>query len=198
LKNKFDTLIDSYIDNKIGISNMFLSTELADMLAAKLHKLHAQDKLRLAGIGTGGLFNKDKSIRGDKVMWLDRKHEDSVENEFLDLIDEFVLYLNRTCFTCITGYEFHFTFYEIGTFYKKHIDQFKNNDSRQYSMVCYLNEDWKQGDGGELRVFQKDIEDVAPMHRKCVFFKSDELEHEVLKTNKERLSITGWFKINGV
>jgi SM-20-related protein len=198
LKNKFDTLIDTYIDNKIGISNTFLSPELADKLADKLRKLHAQDKLRLAGIGTGGLFNKDKSIRGDKVMWLDRKHEDPLENEFLDIIDDFVLHLNRTCYACITGYEFHFTYYEAGTFYKRHIDQFINNESRQFSMVCYLNKDWQKGDGGELRVFHRDIEDIEPTHCKCVFFKSDELEHEVLKTNKERLSITGWFKINGV
>jgi SM-20-related protein len=33
------------------------------------------------------------------------------------------------------------------------------------------------------------------MNGKGVFFKSGELEHEVLLANKMRMSITGWLKI---
>jgi Rps23 Pro-64 3,4-dihydroxylase Tpa1-like proline 4-hydroxylase len=64
--------------------------------------------------------------------------------------DHFILFLNSTCYTGITGYEFHYTLYEAGTFYKKHIDQFRNDKSRAYSMIMYLNAAWKEGDGGEL------------------------------------------------
>ncbi|HTN18129.1 MAG TPA: 2OG-Fe(II) oxygenase [Chitinophagaceae bacterium] len=139
-----------------------------------------------------------KSVRTDVIYWLDRAHNDTVENDFFDLMDAFVLHLNSTCYTGITGYEFHYALYEKGSFYKKHLDQFRNNESRQYSMIMYLNEDWMQGDGGELCIYPagKQIQNISPENGKSVFFKSSELEHEVLLTNKPRLSITGWLKIN--
>ncbi len=110
-------------------------------------------------------------------------------------MDSFILYLNKTCYTSITSYEFHYTLYEKGSFYKRHIDQFRGNDSRQYSMIMYLNNDWQENDGGELCVYQNDSrESINPTAGKTVFFKSNELEHEVLISNKPRMSITGWLK----
>ena len=112
-------------------------------------------------------------------------------------MDSFVLYLNATCYTGITGYEFHYTLYETGSFYKKHLDQFRNNDSRKYSMIMYLNTDWVIADGGELCIHHTGhLQHVNPTNGKTVFFQSNELEHEVLVTNKARMSITGWLKVN--
>ena len=98
--------------------------------------------------------------------------------------------------TGINGYEFHYALYETGSFYKKHIDQFRNNPSRQYSMIIYLNTDWVAGDGGQLSIHQvgKASQEIDPTGGKTVFFKSSELEHEVLVANKPRISITGWLK----
>jgi SM-20-related protein len=111
-------------------------------------------------------------------------------------MDKFVRYLNRTCYTGITGYEFHYALYEQGSFYKRHLDQFKNNTSRAYSIIMYLNADWQEKDGGELVLYHLDhIQTIAPMNGKCVFFKSSELEHEVLITHQPRMSITGWLKV---
>ena len=113
------------------------------------------------------------------------------------MIDLFVLHLNSTCYTGIIAYEFHYVYYESGSFYKKHIDQFKNNDSRQYTMIFYLNENWELKDGGELCIHHSEkLQNISPQNGKSVFFKSSEVLHEVLTTNKERFSITGWFKIN--
>jgi SM-20-related protein len=110
-------------------------------------------------------------------------------------MDQFVIHLNGSCFTGITGYEFHYALYEEGSFYKKHIDQFRNNDSRQFTVIVYLNEDWQLADGGELCIYHLDhLQHISPANAKCVFFKSSELPHEVLVTNKPRLSITGWLK----
>ncbi|WP_082468488.1 2OG-Fe(II) oxygenase [Pedobacter sp. R20-19] len=112
-------------------------------------------------------------------------------------MDKFVLYLNQTCYTGITGYEFHYTLYEPGTYYAKHIDQFQNNGSRQYSMIMYLNADWKTEDGGELCIYQNETpQNISPDSGKSVFFRSSDLLHEVLVTHKQRMSITGWLKIN--
>lgn len=149
-----------------------------------------------AGTGNQALVNQDKSVRGDVIYWLDRQHNNAHENTFFDVMDAFVVYLNRSCYTGITGYEFHYTLYETGSFYRKHLDQFRNNDSRQYSMIIYLNTGWLPADGGQLSIYHAngDAQQVDPSSGKTVFFKSSELEHEVQLTNKPRLSITGWLK----
>jgi len=195
LEKIFDCLIDSFIKDKVGIAENFLSVSLAAHLKNNLIGLFENKKLLNAGVGNATVVNQDKLIRSDMIYWLDRKHENQYENDFFDLMDEFVLYLNRTCYTGITGYEFHYTLYESGTFYKKHIDQFQQNGSRQYSMIMYLNADWKAADGGELRIHHVEEEqNISPDNGKSVFFKSSDLAHEVLLTNKQRMSITGWLK----
>ena len=191
----FDTLIKSFIENKVGIAEDFLSESLSLHLKENLITLYREKLLRIAGIGETINSKQDTLFRSDIIYWLDRKHNDVYENIFFDLMDSFVHFLNETCYTAITSYEFHYTLYEKGSFYKKHIDQFRNNDSRQYSMIMYLNNDWKENDGGELRIHHENrIENISPLNGKSVFFKSSELEHEVLISNKPRMSITGWLK----
>lgn len=192
----FDCLIDSYIKDKVGIAENFLSLPLAAHLTANLLALFNDQQLISAGTGNALVVNQDKLVRSDVIYWLDRSHKNQYENVFFDLMDKFIVYLNQTCYTGITGYEFHYTLYDPGTFYKKHIDQFKNNGSRQYSMIMYLNIGWAFGDGGELCIYHLDhTQNISPENGKSVFFKSSDLAHEVLVTNKQRLSITGWLKI---
>ena len=62
------------------------------------------------------------------------------------------------------------------------------------SVVLYLNEQWAEDDGGELRLFTEPTIDVPPTGGKLVLFLSDSLEHQVLPTRRERLSLTGWFR----
>ena len=198
LENIFNTLINSFIDDKVGIAENFLSTSLAAHLKNNLAKLYADNQLHSAGTGNNTLAVQNKSARTDIIYWLDRKHNNQYENDFFDLMDSFIIHLNKTCFTGITGYEFHYTLYEKGSFYKKHIDQFRNNDSRKYSMIMYLNEGWQLADGGELCIQHNDHQQkISPVNGKTVFFKSNELEHEVLLNNKPRMSITGWLKTGG-
>ncbi len=189
----FDILIDSFLADNIGLDKDFLSAVMAAGLKANLLVRISNKELEYAGTGNAALVAHDKKVRGDMIYWLDRKHNDTHENGFLDLMDSFVIYLNSTCYTGITGYEFHYALYETGSFYKKHFDQFKNNTGRRFTMIMYLNEDWKTGDGGELCIHTDGTtQNISPDNRKGVFFKSSELEHEVLVTNKPRISITGW------
>ena len=170
---------------------------LALHLKENLNALYANKEFRQAGTGNDELSVKNKLVRSDMIYWLDKKHNNQYENDFFELMDLFVSHLNSTCYTGITGYEFHYALYETGSFYTKHLDQFRNNDSRKYSMILYLNPDWKQTDGGELRIFHNNsTQDIAPINGTSVFFKSSELEHEVLPTNKPRMSITGWLKVD--
>ena len=195
MRTIFDSLIDSFIQDKVGIADDFLSKILSAHLKENLIALYADKQLLLAGTGNLTGLTHNKLTRSDKIYWLDREHNNVHENSFFELMDSFVRYLNSSCYTGITGYEFHYTLYEKGSFYKRHLDQFRNNKSREYSMIMYLNDNWQQQDGGELCVFHNDhLQTIAPQNGKCVFFKSSELEHEVLLTHQPRLSITGWLK----
>jgi SM-20-related protein len=195
LQEIFDVLINSFIETKIGITANFLSKELSAHLVDNLHTLYDNNRMQAAGTGNDTLAVQNKLVRSDMIYWLDRKHEDQYENAFFDLMDSFVEHLNSSCYTGITGYEFHYALYETGSFYKKHLDQFRNNESRQYSMIIYLNENWMEGDGGQLSISHEGVDyQIDPTGGKSVFFKSSELEHEVLVTNKPRMSITGWLK----
>jgi SM-20-related protein len=195
----FEELISGFLEKRVGISNAFLSEELALQLKGNLMALYDKEELELAGIGNAHLLSHNKDIRRDKIFWLDRANEDKHENAFFDFIDEFVAYLNQTCFAGIKSYEFHYALYEKGAFYKKHLDQFKLDSGRAFSMIMYLNEGWVEGDGGELKIYQEaDFQIISPENRKCVFFKSDELPHEVLPSNVKRMSVTGWLKTTAI
>ena len=195
MQKVFDALIDGYLLDKVGISENFLNLALSKNLKENLVKLFEEKKLISAKTGIGNETNLNTAVRSDKIFWLDRIHENTHEIAFFDIMDEFVVYLNQTCYTGITSYEFHYALYEKGSFYKKHFDQFKSNASRQYTMIFYLNTDWKLADGGELCVYFKDSsQNISPTNGKSVFFKSSELEHEVLLSHAQRMSITGWFR----
>lgn len=195
MENSFEDLIASYIKDKVGISKHFLSNNLANHLKENLISLNKDRLLISAGIGNSEKLSFDGTIRSDSIYWLDKKHNNAFENEFFVQIEAFIDYLNSSCYTGITGYEFHYSLYEPGDFYLKHLDQFKNNPSRKYSMISYLNSDWQESDGGELLIHQlNNNQKINPTQGKTVFFKSDELVHEVLVTNNTRMSITGWLK----
>lgn len=184
------------MDSKVGIAQDFLNVPLAKHLKNNLIKLYQNRLMNSAGTGNEQAAVLNRLVRSDMIYWLDRKHNDVHENDFFDLMDSFVLYLNQTCYTGIKSYEFHYTLYEKGSFYQKHTDQFQQNGSRAFSMVMYLNENWTTKDGGELCIYHLDnVQQVTPTNGKSVFFKSDELAHEVLQTNTPRMSITGWLKV---
>jgi SM-20-related protein len=191
----FETLIESYLENKVGLSLDFLDANLCEQLANNILKLKEQELLQVAGIGNDSKLQNNQTIRRDTIYWLDKKNNNEFENAFFEKMDAFVSYLNETCYTGITGYEFHYALYEKGAFYKRHLDQFQDNSSRQFSMITYLNPNWKPEDGGELKIYDKENNStIEPKQGTTVFFKSSELEHEVLETNTTRMSVTGWLK----
>ena len=193
--HNFDVLIDSFLENKIGIDEAFLSPALSTGLQANIRSLQQAQLLNNAGIGNSDLKDEHQKMRGDQIYWLDKSHTNIFEQEFLSLVEAFVACLNETCYTGITGYEFHYAVYGKGTFYKRHKDQFRNNSRRKFSLISYLNDNWLEADGGELLVYHEETEQrIAPRAKTAVFFRSDEMEHEVDTTQLERLSITGWLK----
>jgi len=191
----FELLINRYIDSKVGMVDSFLTPELTASLRENVVRLFDQNELHPAGVGNGAKLYRDPTNRGDQIFWLDRKHKSPAENAFLDIVDSFVKFLNSTCYAGITGYEFHYALYDTGTFYRRHIDQFRTDKGREFTIIVYLNENWKDENGGELCIYTDDGEmRINPKGGRCVFFKSSELEHEVLLSRAPRMSLTGWLK----
>jgi SM-20-related protein len=148
----------------------------------------------MAGIGNRENLQTIERIRNDHIYWLDPVLANVHETKFLNSIEDFVSHLNRTCYTGITSHEFQYAVYDIGSFFKKHIDQFQNDRSRQFSVVFYLSEKWDNDDGGELLIYtEQGVTKIEPKPGRMVFFRSD-LPHEVLTSYHQRLSLTGWMK----
>lgn len=195
MEDSFEALIASYIATKVGVVENFIELSLSKHLISNLLILHQNKLLVPAGIGNVQKLQQNQLVRNDIIYWLDRKNNNIYENEFLTQIEAFISYLNESCYAGITGYEFHYSLYEKGAFYRKHLDQFQDNSSRQFSLISYLNCEWEIADGGELCIYQENnIQKISPTNGKTIFFKSNELVHEVLTTQKQRLSITGWLK----
>ncbi len=196
MNEQFDLLIDSYLSDHIGIAPAFLTQKLSAGLQQNIIRLQNDEMMTAAGIGNEAVKDASQKMRSDKIYWLDKKHDNLFENEFLQQAEDFIERLNNTCYAGINAYEFHYAVYEEGSFYKRHKDQFKNNDHRKFSLITYLNEDWLAADGGQLQVYQNDtMQQIQPHSQTAVLFKSDETEHEVIKANRSRMSITGWLKI---
>src|SRR5687767_2716627 len=133
MDKRFDVLIDSYLNDKIGIDPLFLNTNLAVGLHQTILQLQKDELMTAAGIGNEKLKDAQQKMRSDKIYWMDKKHANIYEQEFLQLVEDFIDHLNSTCYTGINGYEFHYAVYEEGSFYKRHKDQFKNDSNRKYS-----------------------------------------------------------------
>ena len=140
----------------------------------------------------------NRTIRSDKIDWV--AGDSLAERAYLDWMEVLRLGLNRRLFLGLFDYECHFACYEPGSFYKTHLDAFEGRRNRVLSTVFYLNPSWQSGDGGELRLYQRDaqtlVEEVAPRHNTLVVFLSERFPHEVLTAMRHRYSLTGWFRIN--
>jgi SM-20-related protein len=196
MNTAFDRLVDSYLDDQVGIDPQFLNERLSNGLHQNILQLQRDEMMTEAGTGKQEMKDPGQKMRSDKIYWMDKSHDNIYEQEFLQLAEDFIDHLNQTCYTGINSYEFHYALYEEGNSYKRHRDQFRNDDNRKYSLINYLNENWLEEDGGQLWIYQEEtIKKILPQSQTAVFFKSDEMEHEVTKANRPRMSITGWLKV---
>jgi len=194
MQSKYEMLIQGLLEKDFGsVDNLFPEQVIVD-LRKILMNLYIEDQFKLAGIGNRLNELKEKAIRNDRIFWLNRDSKEAGISGFYEVIEHFIAYLNRTCFTAIRNSEFHFAVYPKGSFYKRHLDQFQNDDSRRFSFILYLNEDWKEEDGGQLVLYKDLAIEIAPFAGRVMFFDSSKMEHEVLVANRDRLSLTGWFK----
>ena len=196
----YEQIISDIANQHYSIVEHFFSNEEVAMLRTSLLEKYEEDAFKKAAIGNHLNETIIKSIRGDFILWMDETKANPAETLFFAKINDLIRYLNRTCFLGILQKEFHYALYPTGTFYKRHIDTFQNDDRRKLSFVCYLNdEDWKAENGGELVLYlNKELQEtekvIYPFPGRVVVFESQLIEHEVKPVKTKRLSITGWLK----
>lgn len=181
-----------------AILDGFLKPE--DVLCIRKHMdhLYREGDFKEAGIGTVHQYQVNPAIRKDWIHWINPGQPDVSTELFIQQLRRLMDMLNRLCFLGLKDFEMHYAMYPAGAFYKRHLDQFKISDHRRLTFICYLNSGWQISDGGLLRMFLKNKEDgetpypVAPIAGRLVFFRSDEIEHEVMVCQRQRYSITGW------
>lgn len=179
--------------------DLFFNIEEVNQLREFAQGILAKGKFKSAGIGKDHSFHQNKDIRTDSIFWIDRAFLPENLTFFYRQFDAFVAEVNRTCYLGIVESELHFAVYPKGTFYKKHLDVFQHTSSRRLSFICYLNEEWKPADGGQLRLYPKVSNDsyyldIEPIGGRMLCFMSGDIPHEVLVSHNERWSITGWLK----
>ncbi|MDH7913839.1 2OG-Fe(II) oxygenase [Winogradskyella sp. SYSU M77433] len=192
----YENIITDLTSKQFSIIDNFFTSEEVLALRQSLLDKYEEDAFKKSAIGNRTNEVIKKAIRGDIILWIDENNINLSEQLFFNKINDLKDYLNRTCFLGINQKEFHYAIYPEGTFYKRHLDTFQNDDRRKLSFVCYLNEEnWKPENGGELVLYlEKGEEVVYPFPGKVVIFESQILEHEVKPVNTPRLSITGWLK----
>ncbi|WP_417865242.1 2OG-Fe(II) oxygenase [Xanthomarina gelatinilytica] len=197
---QYERIIEDLLAQQYSIVEDFFTAEEVSILRLSLVEKHEEDAFKKAAIGNRVNEIIVKSIRGDVILWMDELQANEAEMLFFNKINNLVNYLNKTCFLGILHKEFHYALYPEGTYYKRHLDTFQNDDRRKLSFVCYLNEEgWLPENGGELVLYLdengKETEKVIyPFPGRVVIFESQIIEHEVKPVNKERMSITGWLK----
>lgn len=148
------------------------------------------------GRGTGQARRAE--IRSDSVLWLDQVAGLPAVAAYHTAMDTLMQAVNRGLYLGLAELESHFAVYPEGAFYQKHLDRFRDDDARTLTTVFYLNEDWPQDAGGQIRLYLdadcREYLDVAPQAGTLVLFLSDRFWHEVLPARQQRLSVTGWFR----
>jgi SM-20-related protein len=198
---QFEHIIEGILQHGLGICDNFFSPAEIEILIAEFDSQYTSGTFRAAAIGRSTSLQTDTSIRGDKILWLSQHSQKPSLNMFFSKINLLLAYLNQTCNLGINGSEFHLAKYEKGKYYIRHKDSFQSKKGRILSVILYLNQNWQQDHAGQLQIYtqqegKEQATTIAPIAGRLVCFESNKIDHEVLKTNKDRLSITGWFLKN--
>ncbi len=157
---------------------------------------------RRAGVGRGKELELRNEVRTDRVVWLEPSKLSAAQRLYWGQLEQLRLAINRSLFLGLYELEAHLAVYPPGTYYRKHLDQFRGIGERTLSCILYLNEAWQARDGGALRLYTeqnhpKASELILPEGGRLVTFFSARFLHEVEPAQRERFSLTGWFKRRG-
>lgn len=143
-----------------------------------------------------GAARSASPLRGDSTRWFVTGAMSPPQQEFTDRIDALRIALNRELMLSLVECEAHYAVYRPGTVYARHLDRLRDNDARVVSTVFYLNDGWREEDGGALRLYLDDgsSRDIYPHAGVLLLFLSARFAHEVLPASRERMSIACWLR----
>ena len=200
MEDLLDHISQEIYSNSYVVVDNFVDEAFRKALLKEQTDLLNQGQFTKAAVGKGDQKQVRAEIRSDEVLWMDPTALSPLQAIFWEKVAEVQQVLNRRCFLGLKSFEGHFARYPIGSFYKRHLDQFHAVPHRIVTIILYLNDSWTEADRGQLRMYfpQEDgserVEDVLPLGGRLVVFLSEEIPHEVLPTHKERISITGWLR----
>lgn len=191
------SLVDDLEHKGWSVAPGWLSPALVASLAGEIRRERAAGAFRSAGVGRERRVAT--AVRGDEILWLDGASASPAQRVVLGRLEGLRETLNRELQLGAVELELHFAIYPAGGAYAVHVDRFRDADARVLSLVLYLNEAWREADGGELRLYleagpRAPFIDVVPQGGTLVVFLSDRFPHEVLPARRERLSLAGWFR----
>lgn len=174
----------------------YLSQEERFDLIRDFEEARQNGLFKPAGIGKGTTFHLNEEVRKDEIYWFDENSATPVQKNLLKKLETLKERLNASFYLGLWSFEGHYAHYPAGGHYHAHLDRFSSDDARTISMVLYLNPDWQETDGGQLRIHLKDQEpvDILPLGGRLVCFLSGEILHEVLPAKRPRKSFAGWWK----
>lgn len=193
---EFNALADNLCTQGYHIIDDFLASSDYQALRIHIQELAQQGALKHAKIGQKLSAHHNEAIRTDSISWLDENSPNLTIQHYLSKVSELAQAINHTLFLNLCEFETHFAAYQPGAYYKKHIDQFAHNKDRKVSFVYYLNAEWQDDFGGQLKLYNLEddlITQVSPQANRFICFMS-ELPHEVCLTQRLRYSIAGWLK----
>ena len=184
------------------VTPSFLSPLHVAQLRHEAEALWRDGDFRHAGVGRRTDLKIRPEVRTDRVRWLDPSDCTGAQRLYLGMLDDLRQALNRLLLLGLFEFEGHLSVYPPGSYYRRHLDQFRGVELRTLTAVLYLNDEWRAEDGGALRLYtdpadESHFDEVLPLGGQLVTFLSARFLHEVLPARRDRISITGWFKRRG-
>ncbi|MBL7893779.1 MAG: 2OG-Fe(II) oxygenase [Bacteroidia bacterium] len=194
MKTAIEKIVNDVYEQRYCVIDNFISANEIATLVRKINLLSENKQLKQAGIGKNAEHLTNTDIRSDFIYWVG-ENDTELQSLFFHFMPELTQALNRRFYLGLKEHEFHLALYPPGSFYKKHKDAFKSDDARKITVLLYLNQNWKQEDGGELILYKDDNSSltIEPLGGRLLVFES-EMEHEVLLSKANRYSLTGWIK----
>src|SRR5699024_11737307 len=185
-----DKQLDTFVDDGWMIIDDVFENKALLALQSESGFIDYRDAELTAGI-------RVSNIRGDRIRWI-------TENFFagyyyLQSINALAALFNQSLFAGIRHSEAHYACYPVGFGYQWHSDNPAGRDERVISAVFYLNDDWRDSDGGDFEVVDKHgvHHNVMPVANRLVIFDSV-LQHQVQISHRQRYSIATWMRRDGL
>jgi len=201
-EHTYTTIADDLSRDGLSICDDFISLDASQVMREWMRLEWQANAFRHARVGRGGSLQLRPEIRNDHVLWLDFQQPAAAFVTYFTMLNALRQCINRRCFLGLVSFEVHAAMYPPQASYGVHYDRFIGSLDRIVTCILYLNPVWQEEYGGQLRIHAGDSLaplgfplDITPQNGRLVCFISEEFPHEVLPANRDRMSITGWFRM---